>query len=69
MNGAVMKSYETGPGVSCVTDTVAVSPGDTLAFKCKPEGMGKAVPFMKFRFTNNMFVCNFCVECQLFFLR
>lgn len=43
VNGVVKKDYETGPGASCLTDTVApVLPGDTLVFKCKSGGNGES---------------------------
>ena len=41
VNGQVMKSYETGPGETCVTDSVPVQAGDTLAFRCRSGGNGE----------------------------
>ncbi|MFT5393243.1 MAG: hypothetical protein ACI8PT_003444, partial [Gammaproteobacteria bacterium] len=41
VNGAVVKSYETGAGANCSTDTVAVSGGGTLQFRCRSGGNGE----------------------------
>ncbi len=41
VNGQVMKSYETGPGETCVTDSIPVQPGGTLAFRCRSGGNGE----------------------------
>jgi hypothetical protein len=41
VNGTVLKSYETGAGANCSTDTVPVSAGDTLQFRCRSGGNGE----------------------------
>jgi hypothetical protein len=41
VNGAVVKSYETGPGANCTNDSVSVSGGDTLQFRCRSRGIGE----------------------------
>ena len=41
VNGTVVKSYETGAGANCSSDTVAVSEGDTLQFRCRSGGNGE----------------------------
>jgi hypothetical protein len=41
VNGSVVKSYETGPGVNCASDSVPVSAGDTLQFRCRSGGKGE----------------------------
>jgi hypothetical protein len=41
VNGTVLKSYETGSGASCSTDTVSVSEGATLQFRCRSGGNGE----------------------------
>jgi hypothetical protein len=41
VNGAVIKSYETGAGANCATDSVSVSGGDSLHFRCRSGGKGE----------------------------
>lgn len=41
VNGQVMKSYETGPGETCVSDSVPVQGGHTLTFRCRSGGNGE----------------------------
>lgn len=41
VNGVVVKSYETGAGTNCSSDTVAVSGGDILQFRCHSGGNGE----------------------------
>ena len=41
VNGAVVKSYERGAGANCASDTVAVSEGDILQFRCRSGGNGE----------------------------
>lgn len=41
LNGMVVKSYETGAGANCSTDTVPVSGGDILQFRCRSGGNGE----------------------------
>jgi hypothetical protein len=41
VNGAVRKSYETGSGAQCATDSLPVTPGDELRFKCRSGGNGE----------------------------
>lgn len=41
LNSAVVRSYETGAGANCSTDTVAVSGGDVLQFRCRSGGNGE----------------------------
>lgn len=41
VNGAVIKAYETGSGANCASDTVSVSGGDLLQFRCRSGGNGE----------------------------
>jgi hypothetical protein len=41
VNGATVRSHETGPGANCAADSVAVSPGDLLEFRCRSGGKGE----------------------------
>jgi hypothetical protein len=41
VNGTVVRAYETGPGAVCAADSVAVSPGDVLQFRCRSGGNGE----------------------------
>ena len=50
--GAVtVREYETGPGATCATDSVSVTPGLTVSFLCDTGGLGETCAIDQVEFT------------------